>query len=158
MKNKQNSQEKENKFITKIFGIKVYKDSLKLFGFGLLCFLLGALILLAFPTSDFALIISISFFLPGLLMFGGGIFRLIVPLRTDAKLLLGDDERIIRIRDKAGHITLQIVLAGIFVLATINKFWQLNLTLNDIWLEFVIVQVIIFYTLQFYYKRKGEIL
>jgi len=134
--------------------IRKDKDILRCLGMGLVLVLLGIIILRIVPnvvgsTWTFPYVIG------GLFIFGG-ITLTIMSLytATKAKEDLIQDERSVRINEKAGYHAFWILIGTMAVVQLIAMIWRLNLNYKSVSPDIFIVGMFSFVILRWYYNRR----
>jgi uncharacterized membrane protein len=130
------------------------KDILRFLGMGLGLVLLGIIILRIVPdvvgrTWTFPYVIGGLFIL-------GGTMLIIMSLCTATKTKedLVQDERSVRINEKAGYHAFWIVIGTMALVQLIAMFWRLNLNYKSVSPDIFIVGMFSFVILRWYYNRR----
>ena len=130
------------------------KDILRFLGMGLGLVLLGIIILWIVPdvvgrTWTFPYVIGGLFIL-------GGITLIIMSLCTATKTKedLIQDERSVRINEKAGYHAFWILLGTMAIVQLIAMLWRLNLNYKRVSPDIFIVGMFSFVILRWYYNRR----
>ena len=130
------------------------KDILRFLGMGLGLVLLGIIILWIVPdvvgrTWTFPYVIGGLFIL-------GGTMLIIMSLCTATKTRedLVQDERSVRINEKAGYHAFWILLGTMALVQLIAMFWRLNLNYKSVSPDIFIVGMFSFVILRWYYNRR----
>ncbi|MEA2032940.1 MAG: DUF2178 domain-containing protein [Euryarchaeota archaeon] len=130
------------------------KDILRFLGMGLGLVLLGIIILRIVPdvvgrTWTFPYVIGGLFIL-------GGTMLIIMSLCTATKTRedLTQDERSVRINEKAGYHAFWILIGTVALVQLIAMFWRLNLNYKSVSPDIFIVGMFSFVILQWYYNRR----
>ena len=134
--------------------IRKDKDILRFLGMGLGLVLLGIIILWIVPdvvgrTWTFPYVIGGLFIL-------GGTMLIIMSLCTATKTKedLVQDERSVRINEKAGYHAFWILIGTISLVQLIAMFWRLNLNYKSVSPDIFIVGMFSFVILRWYYNRR----
>jgi len=134
--------------------IRKDKDILRFLGMGLGLILLGIIILRIVPdvvgrTWTFPYVIGGLFIL-------GGITLIIMSLCTATKTKedLIQDERSVRINEKAGYHAFWILLGTMAIVQLIAMLWRLNLNYKSVSPDIFIVGLFSFVILRWYYNRR----
>lgn len=129
-------------------------DILRFLGMGLGLVLLGIIILRIVPdvvgrTWTFPYVIGGLFIL-------GGTMLIIMSLCTATKTRedLVQDERYVRINEKAGYHAFWILIGTMALVQLIAMFWRLNLNYKSVSPDIFIVGMFSFVTLRWYYNRR----
>jgi uncharacterized membrane protein len=137
--------------------IRKDKDILRFLVMGLGMLLLGIIILCIVPdvvgrTWTFPYVIG------GFFIFGGTML-IIMSLCTATKTRedLIQDERSVRINEKAGYHAFWILIGTISLVQLIAMVWRLNLNYKGVSPEIFIVGMFSFVVLRWYYDQKGNI-
>jgi len=130
------------------------KDILRFLGMGLGLVLLGIIILRIVPdvvgrTWTFPYVIGGLFIL-------GGTMLIIMSLCTATKTKedLVQDERSVRINEKAGYHAFWILIGTMALVQLIAMFWRLNLNYKSVSPDIFIVGMFSFVILRWYYNRR----
>ena len=130
------------------------KDILRFLGMGLGLVLLGIIILWIVPdvvgrTWTFPYVIG------GFFIFGGTML-IIMSLCTATKTRedLIQDERSVRINEKAGYHAFWILIGTMALVQLIAMFWRLNLNYKSVSPDIFIVGMFSFVILRWYYNRR----
>ncbi len=130
------------------------KDILRFLGMGLGLVLLGIIILWIVPdvvgrTWTFPYVIGGLFIL-------GGTMLIIMSLCTATKTRedLVQDERSVRINEKAGYHAFWILIGTMALVQLIAMFWRLNLNYKSVSPDIFIVGMFSFVILRWYYNRR----
>ncbi len=130
------------------------KDILRFLGMGLGLVLLGIIILWIVPdvvgrTWTFPYVIGGLFIL-------GGTMLIIMGLCTATKTRedLTQDERSVRINEKAGYHAFWILIGTMAIVQLIAMFWRLNLNYKSVSPDIFIVGMFSFVILRWYYNRR----
>ena len=130
------------------------KDILRFLGMGLGLVLLGIIILWIVPdvvgrTWTFPYVIGGLFIL-------GGTMLIIMSLCTATKTReeLAQDERSVRINEKAGYHAFWILIGTMALVQLIAMFWRLNLNYKSVSPDIFIVGMFSFVILRWYYNRR----
>jgi len=130
------------------------KDILRFLGMGLGLVLLGIIILWIVPdvvgrTWTFPYVIGGLFIL-------GGTMLIIMSLCTATKTRedLVQDERSVRINEKAGYHAFWILIGTLALVQLIAMFWRLNLNYKSVSPDIFIVGMFSFVILRWYYNRR----
>nr|QNO52136.1 hypothetical protein MDNCFBIC_00006 [Methanosarcinales archaeon ANME-1 ERB6] len=130
------------------------KDILRFLGMGLGLVLLGIIILRIVPdvvgrTWTFPYVIGGLFIL-------GGTMLIIMSLCTATKTRedLVQDERSVRINEKAGYHAFWILIGTLALVQLIAMFWRLNLNYKSVSPDIFIVGMFSFVILRWYYNRR----
>ena len=134
--------------------IRKDKDILRCLGMGLGMVLLGIIIMWIVPdvvgrTWTFPYVIGGLFIL-------GGTMLIIMSLCTATKTRedLVQDERSVRINEKAGYHAFWILLGTMALVQLIAMFWRLNLNYKSVSPDIFIVGMFSFVILRWYYNRR----
>ena len=134
--------------------IRKDKDILRFLGMGLGLVLLGIIILWIVPdvvgrTWTFPYVIGGLFIL-------GGTMLIIMSLCTATKTKedLVQDERSVRINEKAGYHAFWILIGTMALVQLIAMFWRLNLNYKSVSPDIFIVGMFSFVILRWYYNRR----
>ncbi|MGB7532308.1 MAG: DUF2178 domain-containing protein [Halobacteriota archaeon] len=134
--------------------IRKDKDILRFLGMGLGLVLLGIIILWIVPdvvgrTWTFPYVIGGLFIL-------GGTMLIIMSLCTATKTRedLVQDERSVRINEKAGYHAFWILIGTMALVQLIAMFWRLNLNYKSVSPDIFIVGMFSFVILRWYYNRR----
>ena len=134
--------------------IRKDKDILRFLGMGLGLVLLGIIILWIVPdvvgrTWTFPYVIG------GLFIFGGitlTIMSLYTATKTKEDLI--QDERSVRINEKAGYHAFWILIGTMAIVQLIAMLWRLNLNYKSVSPDIFIVGMFSFVILRWYYNRR----
>ncbi len=134
--------------------IRKDKDILRFLGMGLGLVLLGIIILWIVPdvvgrTWTFPYVIGGLFIL-------GGTMLIIMSLCTATKTRedLVQDERSVRINEKAGYHAFWILIGTMALVQLIAMFWRLNLNYKSVSPDIFIVGMFSFVILRWFYNRR----
>ncbi len=137
--------------------IRKDKDILQFSGTGLGLILLGIIILWIVPdvvgrTWTFPYVIGGMSILAGIML-------IIMSLHTATKTRedLMQDERSVRVNEKAGYHAFWILLATMALVQGIAMFWRLNLNYKSVSPDIFIVGMFSFIILRWYYNRRDDI-
>jgi len=134
--------------------IRKDKDILRFLGMGLGLVLLGIIILWIVPdvvgrTWTFPYVIGGLFILGGTLLI---IMSLCTATKTREDLV--QDERSVRINEKAGYHAFWILIGTMAIVQLIAMFWRLNLNYKSVSPDIFIVGMFSFVILRWYYNRR----
>ena len=136
--------------------IRKDKDILQFLGMGLGLVLLGIIILWMVPdvvgkTWTFPYVIGGMSILAGIML-------IIMSLHTATKTRedLMQDERSVRVNEKAGYHAFWILIATMALVQGIAMFWRLNLNYKSVSPDIFIIGMFSFVILRWYYNRKGD--
>lgn len=134
------------------------KDTLQFLGTGLGLVLLGIIILWIVPdvvgrTWTFPYVIGGLFILAGTML-------IIMSLHTATKTRedLIQDERSVRITEKAGYHAFWILIGTMALVQGIDMFWRLNLNYKSVSPDIFMVGMFSFIILRWYYNRRDDIM
>ncbi len=130
------------------------KDILRFLGMGLGLVLLGIIILWIVPdvvgrTWTFPYVIGGLFILGGTMLI---IMSLCTATKTREDLI--QDERSVRINEKAGYHAFWILIGTMALVQLIAMFWRLNLNYKSVSPDIFIVGMFSFVILRWYYNRR----
>ena len=128
---------------------RIDKDILRFSGIAVLSILAGILIIsfLSGPT----------YFGIGSVLIIAGIIAIIIAINTSArpKEDLIQDERSVRVNERAGYHAFMILLATMALVQSIAMFWRLDLSYKSVSPDIFFVGMFSFVILRWYYNRRG---
>lgn len=129
--------------------IRIDKNILQFFGMSLVMILSGALMIAFFQAKQ------VQMFGAGIIF--GGIMLALMSLyySTKPKEYFIQDERSVRIKEKAGYHAFWIILLMISYMQLIDIFLKLNIQFKDVAPIFFIVGMYSWFILRWYYNRRG---
>ena len=130
--------------------MKIDKNILQFFAMSLVIILLGASLIIFFQEKQVQLF-GTGMILSGIMLTVMGLYISVKP-----KDYFIQDERSVRIKEKAGYQALLIIIIMICIIHSIDLFWKLNILFNDIASLLFIIGVYSWLILKWYYGRKGE--
>ena len=126
------------------------KNIVQFFGMSLVMILSGALMVAFFQAK-------VQMFGAGIIL--GGIMLALMGLyvSTKPKNYFIQDERSVRIKEKAGYHALLIIIVMISIINSIDLFWKLGIQFKDVAPILFIVGVYSWSMLRWHYNKKSEI-
>ena len=130
--------------------IRIDKDLFQFFGMSLVMILSGALMVAFFQAK-------VQMFGAGIIL--GGIMLALMGLyvSTKPKDYFIQDERSVRIKEKAGYHALLIIIVMISTINSIDLFWKLDIQFKDVAPILFIVGVYSWFMLRWHYNKRSEI-
>lgn len=130
--------------------IRMDKNFLQFFGMSLVMILSGALMVAFFQEK-------VQMFGAGIIL--GGIMLALMNLyvSTKPKDYFIQDERSLRIKEKAGYHALVIIILMISIINSIDLFWKLDIKFKDVAPILFIVGVYSWFMLRWHYNKRSEI-
>jgi uncharacterized membrane protein len=131
--------------------IRKDKDLFQFFGMSLVMILSGALMVAFFQAKQ------VQMFGAGIIF--GGIMLALMGLynSTKPKDYFIQDERSVRIKERAGYHVLLIILVMISFIQLIDIFWKLNIQFKGVASILFVVGVYSWVVLRWYYNKRCEI-
>ena len=130
--------------------MKIDKNILQFFAMSLVIILLGASLIIFFQEKQVQLF-GTGMILSGIMLTVMGLYISVKP-----KDYFIQDERSVRIKEKAGYQALLIIIIMICIIHSIDLFWKLNILFKDIAPLLFVVGMYSWFILKWYYERKGE--
>ncbi len=130
--------------------MKIDKNILQFFAMSLVIILLGASLIIFFQEKQVQLF-GTGMILSGIMLTVMGLYISVKP-----KDYFIQDERSVRIKEKAGYQALLIIIIMICIIHSIDLFWKLNILFKDIAPLLFIIGMYSWIILKWYGGKKGE--